>query len=189
VIVASSANVYGNQAGDTLHEDLPLLPANDYGVSKAAVEHLSRIFLPRLPITVVRPFNYTGAGQSASFLVPKIVAHFRRREAAIELGNTQVARDFSDVRDVSAIYSRLLGNTLALGETLNICSGKAVSLGQVIDTCARISGHRLEVRINPAFVRANEVRVLAGSPARLNSIVGAFNRIPLEETLRWMLEG
>lgn len=189
VVIASSANVYGNQAVEVLHEDLPPLPANDYGVSKLATEQLARIFADRLPITVVRPFNYTGVGQSPNFLVPKIVQHFRDRSETIELGNIEVARDFSDVRDVSEIYARLLGNPSAFGATLNICSGTAVSLGEVLAACSQITGHAIEVQVNPAFVRANEVRSLAGSPARLESIIGPMPRIPLEDTLRWMLEG
>jgi nucleoside-diphosphate-sugar epimerase len=187
VILASSANVYGNQSLEVLHEELPLLPANDYGVSKLALEHLARIFADRFPLTVVRPFNYTGVGQSPSFLVPKIVQHFRDRRAMIELGNVEVARDFSDVRDVSEIYARLLGNRAAFGATLNICSGVAVSLSEVLNACTDLTGHRIEVQVNPAFVRPNEVRSLAGSAERLASTIGRLPRIPLSETLRWML--
>lgn len=188
VIVASSANVYGNREVETLVEDLSLHPVNDYGVSKVAVEYLARMFSDRLPITVVRPFNYTGVGQSTSFLIPKIVDHFRKRLPAIELGNLVIARDFSDVRDVCTIYQRLLGNEAAIGTTLNICSGTAVSLRQIVDQCMAITGHSIDVHVNPAFVRANEVRTLSGSPERMNRTIGALDRIPLEQTLRWMLE-
>lgn len=188
VIVASSANVYGNREVETLTEDLDLRPANDYGVTKVAVEYLAKMFSDRLPITTVRPFNYTGVGQSTAFLIPKIVDHFRKRAPVIELGNIDVARDFSDVRDVCVIYQQLLGNSAALGATLNICSGTAVSLREIMTMCRDITGHSIEVRINPAFVRENEVRVLSGSTAKLQQVIGVLDRIPLIETLRWMLE-
>jgi nucleoside-diphosphate-sugar epimerase len=188
VVVASSANVYGNRQIETLTEDLTLHPVNDYGVSKVAVEYLANMFADRVPITIVRPFNYTGVGQSTAFLIPKIIDHFRKREPAIELGNIDVARDFSDVRDVCTIYQRLLGNPSAVRTTLNVCSGTAVSLREIIAMCSSITGHSIEVHVSPAFVRANEVRTLSGSTAKLESAIGTFHRIPLDETLRWMLE-
>ncbi|GAA4005802.1 NAD-dependent epimerase/dehydratase family protein [Sphingomonas humi] len=188
VIVASSANVYGNHDLPILDEDTPLRPANDYGVSKVSAELVAATYTSRVPLTVVRPFNYTGVGQARSFLIPKIVAHFRERAQTIELGNIDVARDFSDVRDVCQIYRRLLGRAEAVGTTVNICSGRPITLREVLDHCSDLTGQQVEIRVNPAFVRANEVRSLAGSTDRLLSIIGPFDRIPFRETLRWMLE-
>ena len=188
VILASSANVYGNALAGMLDETMPPAPANDYGVSKVAMEYVARLYQHRLPLTLVRPFNYTGVGQSEQFLIPKIVAHARRREDLIELGNLDVARDFIDVRSVADVYLRLLKSPEAIGGTFNICSGRATSLRDVLDTVMRLSGHRMEVRVNPAFVRADEVRLLWGSAARLQNVIGPLIAIPLEQTLRWMLD-
>lgn len=187
VLVASSANVYGNAREGELDEETSFAPANDYGVSKVAMEFVSSLFRDRLPLIIVRPFNYTGLGQSTQFVVPKIVAHARERAPVIELGNLEVARDFSDVRSVVQIYKRLLDEPAAIGGTFNVCSGKAVSLRQILDMVSRFSAHPLEVRVNPAFVRANDVRVLQGSKAKLESVIGPLPSIPIEDTLRWML--
>lgn len=185
VLLASSANLYGNADVASIDEDTPPVPANDYAVSKLAMEHMARLWMDRLPITLVRPFNYTGVGQSERFLVPKIVAHFRRGERTIELGNTDVARDFSDVRDVARAYAALVTKAPS-GIAVNLCSGVAHSLDAILAMMAEIAGYAIEVRVNPAFVRDNEVKRLTGSNARLRALTGFAPEIPLEETLRWM---
>ena len=187
VVLASSANIYGNAGAEPITEATPPAPANDYAVSKLAMETMARLWMDRLPITRVRPFNYTGVGQGENFLVPKIVAHFRRGEKMIELGNIDVARDFSDVRDVARAYAAVVARAPA-GEVVNVCSGVAYSLGDVLDRMAGIAGRAIEVRVNPAFVRSNEVKRLVGSNARLRELAGFAPSIPLEDTLRWMYE-
>jgi len=186
VLLASSANVYGNSTGGVLTESTLPNPANDYAVSKLAMEYMAKLWMDKLPIFIVRPFNYTGAGQSENFLLPKIVAHFQRRASNIELGNLDVWRDFSDVRVVAQLYRQLL-EVKPLGLTVNICSGKTHSLRDVFSMAESISGHKMEVRVNPAFVRANEVKTLCGDATLLRSLVGKWNSPSLEETLRWML--
>ncbi|MET3761220.1 GDP-mannose 4,6-dehydratase [Sphingomonas sp. UYEF23] len=188
VLVASSANVYGNASEGTLSEDAPVRPANDYAISKVAVEHLAAIYAPRLPVIVARPFNYTGVGQSDAFLIPKIVGYIKRRAPVMELGNLDVARDFSDVRAVVDAYLRLIETPAAVGETFNVCSGTAVSLREVVAQACRIAGREIDVQVNPAFVRANEVKLLKGSREKLQRVIGPLAMPPLEETLRWMIE-
>lgn len=188
VLLASSANIYGNAAVEVIDESVEPNPANDYAVSKLAMEYMSRMWCDKLPIVVARPFNYTGVGQSPQFLLPKIVSHFQRGERVIELGNIDVERDFSDVRRVVDAYRRLLQLAPA-GGVFNVCSGRAVSLKAVIAMMEQIAGYPIEMRVNPAFVRANEVRRLQGDGARLQAAVGPLEDIPLESTLRWMFSG
>jgi GDP-6-deoxy-D-talose 4-dehydrogenase len=187
VLLASSANIYGNSDVELLTEDVVPAPANDYAVSKLAMEYMANLWKDRLPIIVVRPFNYTGVGQSEKFLLPKIVNHFRRRAPLIELGNIDVARDFQDVRFVANAYRRLL-NVDAVGQTVNLCSGRAYTLTEVVRMVEDLAGYKIEVRVNPAFVRANEVAKLTGSNQKLGELIGALNIIPLRETLQWMYE-
>ncbi len=187
VLIASSANVYGNRREGELSEEMEPAPANDYGVTKATCELLGRVYGDRLPIITVRPFNYTGRGQSEHFLIPKILGHIRRGEATIELGNINVARDFSDVRAVVDSYARLLEAPDAIGGIFNICSGRAHTLAQVLEIAQSISGHTLKVEVNPAFVRSDEVKTLCGSRARLEQVIGVLPMPELPETIRWML--
>jgi GDP-6-deoxy-D-talose 4-dehydrogenase len=188
VVLASSANVYGNALVSPISENTPPAPANDYAVSKLAMEYVAKLFANQLPVVITRPFNYTGIGQDPKFLVPKIVSHFRSRAPRIELGNLDVARDFSDVRDVAAVYAALLDGRQFSGETMNICSGRAITLGEIIDMCRSITGHYIEVAVNPEFVRADEIKALHGDPSRVEKMLGGLHRHQLEDTLRWMLE-
>ena len=150
------------------------------------MEHMARTYLDRLPIVFSRPFNYTGAGQAANFLIPKLVNHFVRRAAGIELGNLNVEREFNDVRMVCAAYLSLL-NKGEVGQTYNVCTGRSYTLQHIIELLSGITGHTLDVRVNPAFVRANEVHRLYGCPAKLLACTGALPQFELQDTLHWML--
>jgi nucleoside-diphosphate-sugar epimerase len=185
VLLASSANIYGNADVPVIDENVRPSPANDYAVSKLAMEYMARLWMDKLPITIARPFNYTGVGQSDNFLLPKIVSHFRKEARRIELGNLAIARDFSDVRMVARSYRRLLAAAPA-GEAFNVCSGRPHTLESLIDMMSEIAGYRIEVHVNPAFVRANEVLTLTGSNAKLAGVIGKIEPTPLLETLRWM---
>ena len=185
VLLASSANVYGNAAVSPLDEDCAVQPENDYAVSKYAMELLARQWRDTLPIVIARPFNYTGVGQSPDFLLPKLVSHFARRLPRVELGNIDVYRDFNDVRMVASAYARLLERGVP-GEAYNVCSGQAYSIKDVLAMLAELAGYSIEVDVNPAFVRANEVRRLVGSNRKLASVIGELKLIPLADTLRWM---
>jgi nucleoside-diphosphate-sugar epimerase len=185
VLLASSANVYGNATEGVLDESAPLNPTNDYAVSKVAMEYMAHLWFDRLPIVIARPFNYTGIGQSNEFLLPKIVGHFQRGTKQIELGNLDVFRDFSDVRAVANAYRRLV-QACPAGKTVNVCSSNSHSLREVLEIVEKIAGYKIEVKVNPSFVRANEVRSLLGSAERLRSLIGEWSSPPLAETLEWM---
>lgn len=187
VLLASSANVYGNSTAGVLDETVAPAPANDYAVSKLAMEYAAKLWADRLPIVIARPFNYTGVGQSDAYLLPKLVAHYASNAPRISLGNLDVSRDFSDVRDVTAAYLKLIEAAPA-GETFNVCSERAYSLKEVLAMLSRIAGYVIDVTIDPRFVRHNEVKSLSGSRDKLRRAVGELPVTPLDETLRWMVD-
>jgi len=186
VLLASSANVYGNRGGEAIDETRCPAPVNHYASSKLAMEHMARTWADRLPITIARPFNYTGPGQSPQFVIPKLVDHFARRAEVVRLGNLQVHREYNDVRFVCEAYLRLLQAPQA-PDTVNICTGRTWDLAGVIAQLQAQSGHALRVEVDPALVRAHEVHRLCGDPARLRAAVGDIPAPTLEETLAWML--
>lgn len=186
VLLASSANVYGNSTQSIISEEQAVAPINHYATSKLAMEHMARTYLSKLPVFFVRPFNYTGPGQAASFVVPKMVKHFAQRAAVLELGNLEVEREINDVDFVCEAYLRLL-SAAKPGDLYNVCSGQPVALRDILALLAQLSGHQLQVEVNPSFVRANEVRRLCGNPDRLIGRVGEIKLPGLKKTLDRML--
>ena len=184
-LLVSSANLYGNCRELPITEETPVEPVNHYGVSKWAMEQAAELFRD-VPRVVVRPFNYTGVGQSERFVVAKIVSAFRRGARALKLGNLEVARDFSDVRDVVDAYLRLLANPEPLS-LYNVCSGEAVSLQALVQKLEKIAGYPMEIEADPALMRRSEIKTLYGDPSRLEESIGTFRHHSLEDTLRWML--
>lgn len=188
VVLASSSNVYGNAGGDgAIGEDTPPAPVSHYSAAKAAMEDVAHVFSASMPITVTRPFNYTGVGQAPVFLVPRMVAHAARRAPRIALGNLDIERDFLDVRTVCAAYRRLLEADTPAWTVVNLCSGRGLPLRDMLELLTRITGHRMEVDVDPALVRHNEIRRLVGDPTRLRALAGELPEIPFEQTLRDML--
>jgi nucleoside-diphosphate-sugar epimerase len=175
VLLASSANIYGNADVGVIDEQVPAAPANDYAVSKLSMEYMARLWQDKLPLIVVRPFNYTGVGQHENFLLPKIVSHFRRQAADIELGNLHVWRDFSDVRMVAPAIASCWRRPRRSGLPSTSARATAYSLGEALDMMADIAGYKINVHVNPAFVRANEVVRLVGD-----------NRAWLASSARWI---
>jgi nucleoside-diphosphate-sugar epimerase len=151
------------------------------------MEQMSLLWSPKLPIVLARPFNYTGINQSENFLIPKIVKHFKAKQPYIELGNIDVWRDFGDVRAVANAYVGLAEKANA-EDVFNICTGKLHALRDVIALCRDITQHDIEVIVNPAFIRENEVKSLCGDVTKLKNLIPDWEVPPLKTTLEWMLK-
>jgi nucleoside-diphosphate-sugar epimerase len=185
VILASSAAVYGNVSGASLSEVLCPKPANHYGCSKLAMEHVAKNYFDQFPIIITRPFNYTGIGHSERFLIPKVIHAYRNKLPAITLGNLDISREFNDVRDVISVY-RLLLLSEEQSCIVNICSGRSISLFEIIEAMNRISGLSMEVVSSQEFSRGNEIKDLSGDDSILKGMLGYSFRYQLEDTLKYM---
>jgi nucleoside-diphosphate-sugar epimerase len=183
VVIPSTSNVYAPSI-EQLNEESSLDPANDYAISKLAVEYVANLLSDRLKIIVTRPFNYTGLGQNSNFLVPKIIYHFQQRKTFINLGNIDVTRDISDVRTVSSIYRLLIEKNPASG-IYNICSGKPVSIKEIIDTASSVYGHQLDIISSQELRRSNDIVYQCGDQTKLRNTIGDFKAYCLEDTLNW----
>lgn len=187
-ILVSTAGVYGNQEQQILHEDLCPKPVHHYGMSKFCCERIVQNYAEQVEYTIIRPFNIIGEGQNAEFIVPKLVGAFHAHQPEVRLGNIDVYRDYVDIHDAAEILAKLAFAPAAAQQTVNLCSGKPVSLKDLIATLEGITGHHIEVEVASEFVRRNEVWRLLGDPRKLERLMGGSLEFkPIEQTLRRML--
>mgnify|MGYP003601697609 CR=1 FL=1 len=170
VVLASSATVYGNNSNEILSEDMCPNPINHYGISKLAMEQVAKTYFTNLPILITRPFNYTAPGHGEQFVIPKIAKAFVNKDKAIELGNLDVYREYNSIEFVCEAYSRLL-ETETSSAIVNIASGNVYSLNDILNKFQEKSGHKMEVKVNPNFVRKDEIKTLKGDISKLKSII------------------
>lgn len=190
-IYISSSQVYGNpvlKKGQLINEDFKVSPVNHYGASKVAAENIALAFHREnnVPLTIVRPFNHTGAGQALNFVVPKIAYAFKMKEQELNLGNIDTVRDFLDVRDVVNAYVRLIEN-FQDGEVFNIASGKGIVIRDIIGILEDLSGHRINIIQEEKFMRGNEINALIGSADKIINKCGWKQTTAFEQTLKDML--
>ncbi|MBX3728257.1 MAG: GDP-mannose 4,6-dehydratase [Candidatus Sumerlaeia bacterium] len=194
ILYISSSDVYGIPEDHApLTEDSPAQPANPYAVSKLAAEHCLRLYAGRLgmSVAVARPFSHTGPGQTARFVVPA----FARQVALVEAGRAETLehgdlgahRDFSDVRDVVRAYRLLVEHTGASG-VYNIASGRCVTIGAVLESLCRLSRRPVTTHFDPRRSRGERPSAVQGDASRLARETGWQPQIPLEETLRAVLD-
>jgi GDP-4-dehydro-6-deoxy-D-mannose reductase len=195
VLVVGSADEYGVVDADDLPivEEAAVRPITPYGASKAAGDVLAlQAFLgDGLGTLRVRAFNHTGPGQSAAMLVPglaaRIAAAEKTGEREIRVGSLDVVRDLTDVRDVIRAY-RLLVEHGTPGDAYNVCSGRGVSVRDVAEAMLAMSDAPLELVVDTDLVRPVDVPRLVGTPAKLCAATGWQPEIPLEQTLRDVLD-
>jgi GDP-4-dehydro-6-deoxy-D-mannose reductase len=194
VLVVSSAEVYGSVREDELPicEELSFRPTSPYAASKAAAEMLGiQAHLGwGVPVIRARPFNHVGPGQSPTFAVPalagRILEAHRSGGGLLRTGNLSPRRDFTDVRDVVRAY-RLLVERGDPGLAYNVCSGRDVTIEDVVSQLMAILGADLEVRTDPELMRPVDTPALRGDPSRLRAATGWAPVISLEESLRDVL--
>jgi GDP-4-dehydro-6-deoxy-D-mannose reductase len=191
VLIPSSALVYAS-AGEALTEDHPLVPDSPYGLSKLAQEMLGGRTNGPLAVTIARAFNHFGPRQDPYF----VASGFARRIADIEhgrwepqisVGNLDARRDLTDVRDTVRAYRLILERGLP-GRPYNVCSGRAITIRDLLDRLIARARVAVEVRVDPARYRPNDTPLLLGDPRRLRDELGWSAAIPIEQTLDDLLE-
>jgi GDP-4-dehydro-6-deoxy-D-mannose reductase len=195
VVLVSSGTCYGNP--DIKHlpvrEDCPVRPNNPYAASKAAGDLLGiQYYLAHgLETIMVRPFNHAGPRQSPLYVLSALAMQVARVETKqqgyIEVGNLEVTRDFTDVRDVVQAY-RLLAQRGEAGEVYNLGSGQGTRLAAALDHLTSLAQCSIEIRVDPARIRQVDLPLLVADATKLRAQTSWEPRYGIEQTLADMLE-
>ncbi len=189
-----SAAAYGQPRELPITEEHPFEPTNPYGISKAAADHYCA-FMHRaadLDIVRMRPFNHSGPGQPADFVLPgfaqQIVA-IERGDAppVVRVGNLEAKRDFLHVADVVRAYE-LAAIHGAPGAAYNVCSGNAVRIRDALDKLVTLAACRVEVKQDPERMRPVDTPEIRGSHERLTEDTGWEPAIDFDQLLEDLLE-
>ena len=197
-VFAGSSEAYGRtfkRVLGPLDDFAALAPQSVYAATKAAADlMLGQMSEDGLRVVRFRPFNQTGPGQSPRF----VVAAFAHQIAAIEhglqpptikVGNLDVWRDFIDVRDVVAAYGLAVSATdLANGDPLNLASGVARRIGDILDDLLKLSPFRVSVSVDEALVRTSESPIVVGDARRATEVFGWRPNVAWATTLRDVLD-
>jgi GDP-4-dehydro-6-deoxy-D-mannose reductase len=189
ILNVSTSQVYAT-SDVALLETTATGPDNPYAATKAMAELL--VVQHRRSkeggIITVRAFNHTGPGQLPSFVLPSFVKQLAEMEAGVsppvlKVGNINVKRDFTDVRDVVIAYCQLLKKGI-VGEIYNVCSGHAVLLADIVQELQKNCNVPVKIEVDPARLRPNEVQQVVGDPSKIHRVTGWSPQIPLENTLK-----
>ncbi len=199
LLFVSTADAYGAsfRGGTPVTEATALAPMNTYAATKAAADlALGAMAAEGLRVLRVRPFNHTGPGQAASFVVASFARQVARIEAGlqapmIEVGALDPRRDFLDVRDVCRAYALCLSAaaTLPRGQVLNIASGVSRRVGDILDELLRRAGVTAEIRTDPNRLRATDIPLACADASAAYALIGWRPEIAWERTLDDLLAG
>jgi GDP-4-dehydro-6-deoxy-D-mannose reductase len=195
VVLVGSGVSYGNPAPEHLPvtESCPMRPNNPYSASKAAADLLGvqHVLEHGANVVIVRPFNHSGPRQSPRYVLGALARQVAEvelgRKARVEVGNLDVVRDFTDVRDVVRGY-RLLSARGEAGEIYNLGSGRGTRLADALATLTSLARVPIEVHVDPARVRPVDLPLLVADPSKLRAATGWEPRISIEQTLADMLQ-
>jgi GDP-4-dehydro-6-deoxy-D-mannose reductase len=194
VLVVSSSAVYGHVAEGALPiaETTPLAPVTMYGVGKATAEMIAARFAAVHDLYVVRArtFNLVGAGEPAGALTSVVASQVARIRAGgdpvLRIRHRATARDFTDVRDAVAAYTAILERGRP-GEAYNVCSGRAVAIGEIVDGLLAAAGVMARVEETAPDPTSTDIRTQAGDPEKTAATTGWAPAIPLAQSLADLL--
>lgn len=189
VVVVGSALIY-RPAVRALKEDDPAGPTDPYGVSKLAQEMIA--LKATTPVVLARPFNHIGARQVPSFVTSSFAKQIAEIEAGfsprvLKVGNLDAQRDMTDVRDTVRGYEALAA-AARHGRPYNVCSGVAYRVGDLLEKLLSLARVSITVERDPARLRPSDNPLVLGDPAAIQADTGWRAEIPIEESLRDLLD-
>jgi len=196
VLFISSCDVYGilSPVHEALKEEHSTPPSSPYAYTKISGELLGQFYvnIEGLDIVISRSFPHTGPGQNTDFVFSDWASQIAQIEKGsidpmLKVGNLDVRRDYSDVRDVVKAYVLLLERGKK-GEIYNVCSGKADSLKDNLDLFLSLSSKDIRVEVDPQKLRKADIPLVLGDSQKIHRATGWKPEIPLNQTLKDLLD-
>ena len=196
VLLVGTSAEYGAVTPDQLPitEETPAHPYSHYGISKLAQTQMGQLLAQSgRPIVIARPFNIIGRGMGDHLSVQSFARQIAGimkglKEPIITVGNLSSTRDFVDVEEVVRAYWRLAQTPASYGKILNICTGRAVSIADVLNRLIEMSGVSIEVQVDQGYFKPMDIPRHYGDPSRLYSILGYSFTKSLDQSLKEILE-
>lgn len=195
---SGSSEAYGrsfDKCDGPICEDQPLEPISPYGATKAATDIMLRqMACDGLRSTIFRPFNHSGPGQSADYVVSSFAYQIACIEAGLQdyvlkVGNLEAERDFLDVRDVvNAYLTAALDAKEPYGEAYNLSTGQPLRIGQILETLIGMARCKITFEQDPVRYVPSDITKASGNPSKALIGLGWRQSIPLETTLSDVLE-
>jgi len=196
LLFVGSADTYGlvSETDLPIREEQPLRPRNPYAVSKVAAEALCYQWSQTgsFEIIMARPFNHIGPGQTENFAISSFAKQIAEitlglRAAEIQVGDLNVTRDFTDVRDIVDAYLGLLINGKS-GEIYNVGSGQECKVSDILDSLISIAGISAKITVDMTRFRLAEQRCLVCNASKLKQQTGWQPHRQINETLNEILQ-
>jgi GDP-4-dehydro-6-deoxy-D-mannose reductase len=196
VLIVGSSDEYGRVSPTDVptDEDVPLRPTTPYAVSKVGQDMMGYQYFAQHGLTVVRvrPFNHTGPGHDARFVIPSFARQLAEiesglRQPVLRVGNLEVSRDFTDVRDMVRAY-RLALALGTPGDVYNLGSGRSTRLADTVGELITLCRVQAETRVDPALLRPSDIPRQQANIHKFSALTGWQPRIPWHTTLRDTLE-
>lgn len=174
-LFVSSGDTYGaiEEYEPAIKETHLQKPRSPYAASKVSAEVLCKQFslTEEYRIVIARPFNHIGPGQNTQFAVSSFAHQIaklmnKKAEKTLKVGNLNVVRDFTDVRDIISAYLLLLSEGVS-GEVYNVCSGIGTHLSYIVNKLIEFSGVDILVSIDQTRLRTGEQKTAIGNNAKL----------------------
>ncbi len=196
LLVTSTSEVYGTARYVPIDENHPRQPQSPYSATKIGADSIALSFHNAfsLPVSVVRPFNTYGPRQSARAIIPTIITQMASGLRRIKVGDLTPTRDFNYVEDTCRGFIAIAGCDKAVGEEINIATGREVSMRTTLETIASLMKADVEWVQDPERIRpsGSEVFRLLGSNEKIGKLTGWKPEVSLEEglerTIRWFCD-
>jgi GDP-4-dehydro-6-deoxy-D-mannose reductase len=191
VLVVGSSDEYGRVDPEDVptDESVPLRPLTPYAVSKVGQDMMGFQYFAQhgLPVVRVRPFNHTGPGHDARFVIPSLARQLAQVEAGkhepvLRVGNLNVERDFTDARDMVRAY-RLALVAGVPGDVYNLGRGRSVRIADTVDELIALCRVPVQTRVDPALLRPTDIPRQEADTRKFTTLTEWQPRIPWHTTL------